>query len=407
MPDFIKTKLIERLKEIYPGHIIDQSSTKEQFTGVVKSTEKRNTLLESLEVEPALFKSVKETDAPALAMALEMTKTMQNKIFIRETGNPNEYTVLIYGNKASSGAVRFDGNSNTYGELLVQVNNDDGSYTIKSKNIAAAQGNIQYIKDKDQYREPTKDEIQKAALDSLIYQIAQGIQLHTLAGEKPITGIILNNYGTAHFIPGVEKNNEFIEAKIKAVKEIQDKWGTYARHIIKQMEFGQDRVSVNSPLTIGFVNRPLNGFSPLAFSLDTALEIQSLQDRIIQAESFTAQLQPNHAEDKRIIDQCVQALESYKKSKISLNPIPWIIKFCINILDVQQLTSDRALWFQNLFKPINQLTLCLNHIIQESFSWSKKLVDFKQGPMNWLTNLIQPVIQMPLILLGRPLFSIA
>jgi hypothetical protein len=413
MPDFTKTKLIlERLKNRYRGYIIDQSSTKEQFTGVVKSTENRNGLLYRLEVEPALFKSVKdksvkETDAPALAMALEMTKTMKNKIFIRETGNPNEYTVLIYGNKASSGAVRFDGNSNTYGELLVQVNNDDGSYTIKSKNIAAAQGNIQYIKDKDQYRKPTKDEIQKAALDSLIYQIAQGIQLHTLAGEKPITGIILNNYGTAHFIPGAEKNNEFIEAKIKAVKEIQDKWGTYAPHIKQQMEFGEDRVSVNSPLTIGFVNRPLNGFSPLAFSLDTALEIQSLQDRIIQAESFTAQLQPNHAEDKRIIDQCVQALESYKKSKISLNPIPWIIKFCINILDVQQLTSDRALWFQNLFKPINQLTLCLNHIIQESFSWSKKLVDFKQGPMNWLTNLIQPVIQMPLILLGRPLFSIA
>jgi hypothetical protein len=145
------TKLIERLKEIYPGYIIDQSSTKEQFTGVVESTEKRNKLVESWEVDPALFKSVKETDAPALAMALEMTKTMQNKIFIRETGNPNEYTVLIYGNKASSGAVRFDGNSNTYGELLVQVHNDDGSYTIKSKNIAAAQGNIQYIKDRQDY----------------------------------------------------------------------------------------------------------------------------------------------------------------------------------------------------------------------------------------------------------------
>ncbi len=296
---------------------IEEKSTKESFGGVASSKEKSRAKINALPSN--IDASVKEEDLPALAMTLEKTQEMQKKIIIRETGNPNEYTVLIYGEKASAGAVRLGGNSNTFGELLIQLDPKDLSFAIKSKNVAAAQGNAQYVEKNGSIQKAAKDDIKQEAINSLVYQIAEGIKLNSLNGAstQPLSGMVLNNYGSAHNFFSND-NRKFIQTKERALAEIKENWGKYYSQVealLGNNEIAKKNLAASFPIQdkpqMGFINRALNGFGPISISVNKKTEIASIEQRIAQAKKFT----PSSENDKNIIEQCIKSLESYKDQK--------------------------------------------------------------------------------------------
>ena len=325
-------KLIKELKSIYPDYEFDQQSTKENFQGLENSKDKRNDKLQKADISKINPENIEEKeDLPALAMTLVKTEEMRKKIIIRETGNPNEFTVLIYGEKTTAGAVRLGGNSNTYGELLVQTN-EDGNFTIKSKNIAAAQGNAQFIQTDNGIVKASKGEIKKEAIDSLLYQMAEGMKLNALAGNNPLSGMVLNNYGSAHNFFSND-NRQFIQVKAEALEEIKNNWAKYYPQV-KELIGKNDKIlecfeksfpPTQSP-RMGFINRALNGFGPISISVNKKLEIQSITDRVNQAkEHLQNDSIPN--KNSKIIEKCIESLEQYKSQKEKIANAGWSSTF--------------------------------------------------------------------------------
>jgi hypothetical protein len=315
--DLLKEALVTTYGKDYS---IEEKSTKESFGGVASSKEKSRAKINALPSN--IDASVKEEDLPALAMTLEKTQEMQKKIIIRETGNPNEYTVLIYGEKASAGAVRLGGNSNTFGELLVQLDPNDLSFKIKSKNVAAAQGNAQYVEKNGSIQKAAKNDIEQEAINSLVYQIAEGIKLNSLNGKRtqPLSGMVLNNYGSAHnFISN--DNRKFIQTKERALAEIKKNWAEYYSQV--EALLGNNKIATTNLAAsfpkegtpqMGFINRALNGFGPISISVNKKTEIASIEQRITQAQNYLKNNNPSE-HDKKIIEQCIKSLEAYKVQK--------------------------------------------------------------------------------------------